>query len=325
MQQFTPLEYLKIDIANCFGLDKENWDTRLQWVEDNNAVLEASDGAAESPILFRKAVRALRRVEEGLPTNHIMGLDATASGPQFMAAMSGCKLSAEAVNVINTGNREDIYTNVSAAMAKEVGHVIERKVVKQPVMTLFYGSEAIPKAVFGNAVDQFLAAMEKRMPGCMQLMRLFQGQWRPDADYYRWRMPDGHHVVIPVTQVEQKGIEIDEADHFRFTHRTSVVRPQAEGRSLAANIVHSVDAYVCRQMVRRAERQGFRLAPIHDCFFASPKYMQQVRENYRDLLIEVAEQNLVEHILSQINRKPFSFKKLGNILPAMGNMEYALS
>jgi DNA-directed RNA polymerase len=324
MQELTPLEYLKIDVANQFGLDKLTWDDRLDWVSQNQHVLEAADSAAESPILYRKAVRALRRVEAGLPTNHVMGLDATASGPQFLSAMSGCVSGSRAVNVINTGKREDLYTNMDQTMSNLLGMQVGRSALKKPVMVYFYGSQAVPKQIFGDDSPMFFKSLEDLMPGATSLMHLFQGSWKM-TPYWDWVMPDGHHVHIPVTETEEKGVEIDEADHFRFTFRCKVVKPQAQGRSLAANITHSVDAWACRQMVRRAERMGFQLAPIHDCFFTSPKYMQQVRELYRDILIEVHERNLVQYILRQIVDPDFQYQPLADISSQMSGMEYALS
>lgn len=326
MQTFTPYEYLLIDVANCFGLDKVTWQERIQWTLDNKTCLEALDTDAESPILFRKAVRALRKVDKKQPTNHVMGLDATASGPQFMAVMSGCESAMRTVNLIDTGARQDIYEEVASEMSNISGQNYTRSTVKQPVMTFFYGSTAMPQQVFGNNVSHFHEAMEMRLPGPTRLMRVLQSNWKPDYEYYRWTMPDGHHVKIPVTDTVSKGIEIDEANHFRFTYKTRVISPQIEGRSLAANVVHSVDAWACRQMVRMANKQGFQLAPIHDCFFASPKYMQYVRENYKQILLEISEMNLVQNILSQINGQKFEYKKLNsNLGNLMDTMEYALS
>ena len=324
MQELSPLDYLKIDVANCFGLDKLTWDERLDWVSQNNTVLEAADSAADSPILFRKAVRALRRVEAGHPTNHVMGLDATASGPQFLSVMSGCESGAKAVNLIDTGCRQDLYVNMDQTMSNLVGTRVGREILKKPVMTFFYGSQAVPKQIFGENAASFYQALEELMPGATSLMHLFQGSWKK-TPYWSWVMPDGHHVHIPVTETEEKGVEIDEADHFRFTFRCKVVKAQAQGRSLAANITHSVDAWACRQMVRRAERMGFQLAPIHDCFFTSPKHMQKVRELYRDILLEIHDSNIVEHILKQIVDPDFTYQPMADISSQMQTMEYALS
>jgi DNA-directed RNA polymerase len=326
MQQFTPLEYLLIDIANCFGMDKETWRNRIQWSKDNLVVLEALDSDAESPILFRKAVRALRKVEKGLPTNHIMGLDATASGPQFMSAASGCANGMEAVNLIDTGTRRDAYTETANAMSSISGQTFDRSDLKQPQMTYFYGSTAVPKAIFGQWVAHFHAAMESTFPGAAALMRILQAHWNPTTSYYSWTMPDGHRVHIPVTTMEKKGMEIDEYDHFRYTYQMRVVKPVTEGRSLAANVIHSIDAWACRQMVRRCAQQGFQVAPIHDCFFASPKHMQRVRENYRNLMIEVYERNMIQDILTQLTGKTSDYEPMQKGLShAMWGMDYALS
>lgn len=51
MQKFTPLEYLKIDIANNYGLDKENWDTRLQWFDDHEHEIRSLATLIEGGIL----------------------------------------------------------------------------------------------------------------------------------------------------------------------------------------------------------------------------------------------------------------------------------
>ena len=35
MKHFTAINYIAIDIANTFGLDKLNYEDRIQWVRDN--------------------------------------------------------------------------------------------------------------------------------------------------------------------------------------------------------------------------------------------------------------------------------------------------
>ena len=107
------INYLKVDIANTLGYDKETWFGRLQEANKviNNvfsstsdqdiedAIVEYSKRASE-PLLFIKAMYAWKEgVVEGKPIGHNVGLDCTASGIQIMAALSGCVTSAQNSNV----------------------------------------------------------------------------------------------------------------------------------------------------------------------------------------------------------------------------------
>jgi DNA-directed RNA polymerase len=330
MQHFTGTEYVKIDIANQFGLDRLEWSDRIHWVNDNRNDLRALTNNAEHPILMSKAVRALETIDAGETINHMVGLDATASGIQIMAAMSGCVSSGQTVNLVNTGRREDLYQWVADQMAESCGKKVDRKVIKKPTMTYFYGSHAQPRDALGGQnsplYKAFNSTMQTSLRGPAQLMELFLGFWNPKAAEYSWAMPDGHVVRVPVIETVEKGMEIDEAGHLRYTHRTAVQRPIAKGRALAANIVHSVDAWICREMVRRADEAGYMLAPTHDCFSAHPNNLNNVRENYRNLLCEVAEMNTVSMILSQIADRHIGYTKLSNRLPGLiKDAEYCLS
>lgn len=328
MRTFTGTEYLKIDIANCFGLDKETWDDRLKWVATNEPNLELLASGAESPILFRKAVRALRAVQKGEPTNHVMGLDATASGLQIMGALSGCYNTAIAVNLVNTGRREDVYGSISDFMNTIPGVRVTRKRVKKPIMTVFYGSTEQPKSVFGEGPElvAFYQTLREKLTGAYALMGILQSYWQPNAEYHTWKLPDGHTARIPVTQTVEKSLEIDELDHMRFAYRASIVAPKAQSRSLAANIVHSIDGWVVRMMVRAARKQGFWLAPIHDCFYTSPNHMNQVRANYITIMQWLANSNLVSNILTQISGNYVTYVKYSDTLSThIAGAEYALS
>jgi DNA-directed RNA polymerase len=328
MQTFTGTEYLKIDIANCFGLDRLTWNNRLHWVNNNYPDLPELSDNAKNPILFRKAVRALRLTEKGEPTNHIMGLDATASGLQIMAALSGCHVTASAVNLINTGKRECVYQTVADHMSTFDGISVDRDITKKPVMTAFYGSTAQPKEVFGEgtALLAFHETLAEKLKGAYALMQIFQKYWNPYAEYHSWALPDGHIAKVPVTEVEEKSLEVDEFNHMRFAYRTTVIKPKTFSRSLTANIVHSIDGWIVREMVKLAEHQGFWLAPIHDCFYASPNNMDKVRKNYIVILQWIANSSLVNSILKDITGHSILYRKLSNNLAdKIEHSEYTLS
>ena len=80
MIQYTAWEYLCIDAANSYGLDKKLFEERIEWAQTNIDQLEALADQAETKPLYLKAVMAIRKVQQGKPTGHMVGLDASCSG-----------------------------------------------------------------------------------------------------------------------------------------------------------------------------------------------------------------------------------------------------
>lgn len=103
--------HLMMDIANCYGWDKLTWFKRRMKAQklitylfsdmrSYERKLRETCETADSPMLFRKAINAWKRgVHMSEPIGHNMGYDGTASGLQFMSAMSGCTTTARNCNV----------------------------------------------------------------------------------------------------------------------------------------------------------------------------------------------------------------------------------
>ena len=152
MQEFTPLEYIKIDIASNFGLDKETWDIRLEWFDEHKDKLEELVLEAEEPALFFAGIEAYRKAERGQSINYPISLDATASGAQILALLAGCERSALLSNVIDSGDRLDFYAEITKLINQYADQdvKISRKDAKDAIMPSFYGSTKAPKDVFGE-------------------------------------------------------------------------------------------------------------------------------------------------------------------------------
>lgn len=80
MQEFTPLQYLQIDIANLAGKDKLSWDDRLLWFKENENNLLSLVEKADKPHQFYAAVLNYPQVAAGAINYHPVALDATSSG-----------------------------------------------------------------------------------------------------------------------------------------------------------------------------------------------------------------------------------------------------
>jgi hypothetical protein len=253
---FSGFQYLLIDAANAFGLDKETYDVRLDWARENFEVLEELEEQADEFYLYVKAVAAVRKAQRGEASGHMVGFDAICSGLQIMSAMTGCRKGAEATGLIDTGKRPDAYTECTTIMQSFLPwfQASARKKVKNAVMTHFYGSYMEPVKEFGEGSEghnTFLKSVPILAPAAAELREYLRQSWNPETTEHRWILPDGFDVRAKVTVEKEKRIEVDELGGATFTYYYEEVEAKEDGVSNIANMIHSVDAYLVRCVERR--------------------------------------------------------------------------
>ena len=260
MKTFTGVEYLKIDIASQFGHDKMTWDDRINWFNDNESKLLDLMPQADNPALFFAGLQAWEACQNGLPSGYPVSLDATSSGLQFLAVLTGDRQAAQLCNVVNTGDREDAYTRIYEEMLSEIGETgkISREMTKQAIMTSLYGSEAEPKKVFGtgNLLQTFYKVMERLAPGVWELNQAMLSIWNPTALSNDWVLPDNFHVHVKVIKTVTETVHFNN-EPFDVSYKVNAAKNN--GRSLGANMVHSIDGMVVREMVRRCNYDQARV------------------------------------------------------------------
>jgi hypothetical protein len=231
------LEILHMDVARSYGLDKATWAERLQW---SLAHPEFQEGAKE-PFLYKSAWEALRGAQEGCAVDHLVSLDATASGIQCLALMAQDSASAEAVN-LGTTTVNNPYRRVKEHMGN---YDYER--VKRALMTSFYESVATPLELFGSDYDKFVQAAQTMLPGPWAMKEAISS-CMTYKDQYSWTMMDGYEVVMDVTTPIECSMDIGQGHMISWMeHRKAPVGT----KGLTANITHSLDALVLREVLRR--------------------------------------------------------------------------
>lgn len=269
MNTYTGFEYLLIDVANHFDMDKELFETRIQWGRDNLDTLESLTAQAKSPLLFAKAVMAIRKAQLKLPTGHLVAMDACCSGLQIMSAITGCISGARSTGLVDPNRRADAYTEQTARMQGILGgnFSVSREDAKASLMTSFYGSKEQPKLIFGEDTAElaaFYQACQEMAPGALNLLQELLYSWQPYAPVHAWTLPDGFDARVKVMQKEETRIEVDELDHASFTYEYYVNQGSKKGLANVANVVHSIDAFILREMVRRCNHKGLNLSGIAD-------------------------------------------------------------
>lgn len=240
MKQFNPMQYLAIDIANQWGLDKLNFEDRIEWVKTHEKYLENLQDKAEEPILYYKAVKALRDVQAGKPIGHTVALDSASSGLQLMSTLMRCKKGASLTGLIDPDTRTDAYTliteRVNAKLDSEL--VIPRKLAKEATMTAFYGSTVVPGRIFGDNVDVFYETIEEECNGAYTLLQILLDSWDRKALSHSWYLPDGHYAHCPVMETVHKRVNLSEWDYTPV----AAIKENTTlkfGLSNPANVVHS--------------------------------------------------------------------------------------
>lgn len=269
MQKFTAWQYLCIDAANHFGLDKLLFEQRIEWVIDHLDELEKWADKAETKPLYIKVVMAIRKAQKGIPTGHLVGLDAICSGIQVMSAVTGCVAGATATGLIDPNVRSDAYTQCTQEMNTILGggFSVDRGDAKQGLMTTMYGSKKTPKDIFGEDTPElaaFYQAAQMVAPGAWDLLQTLLGAWQPYALYHAWKLPDGFDARIKVMEKVSARIEVDELDGATFTYEFYENIGSKRGLSLAANVTHSLDALVVREIHRRCNYDPLTLYYAHE-------------------------------------------------------------
>jgi hypothetical protein len=403
---YSGLEYLAIDVANAYGLDKETFESRIKWVKENQDSLETYASKAEEPHLYNKAVAHFRKAIKGLPSGHAVALDSCASGLQLMSVMTGCKSGCYMTGLIDPDKRMDAYSLVTGYMNDLLGKdsvTVSRKDAKQGVMCSLYGSKATPKEIFGYkspAYNAFYEVLEDKCKGAYRLLNVLISAWDEEKDFNHWVLPDGFNAYVPVMQSKVNRVKVEELG-YTMSVQTWLNQPLDYSVSLAANCVHSCDGFVLRTLVRRCnynvkqvkeavgliqhalanqslvfhysdeaimpvhlfnktgiadisclehlpkivnqlpqrmlkqllatftemlKNEPFEVITVHDSFSVLPNHCNVLRWHYKEILAQIAESTMLDHLLSQLFGEECIFSKLdNNLAPIIRNSNYGLS
>lgn len=260
-RELTGKEYLMADIAckHDKAFEKKQWDDRIAHFASLDFTNQKTFKEASNPIGLRAAYLALEDAMNGKPSGYLISLDAASSGLQLLSLLVSCPVSWKLCGGDET--IMDAYSEIFLHM--NTGLNIDRKDVKQSIMTALYGSTATPKAVFGEDIDVFYDTMELMAPGAWDLNLGIQELWDEiDGTTYDWEMPDNFYACIETHDKEVVPFHfLDE--EYQVVQKVNE-RPRFH-KGLGPNLIHSVDGMIVREMYRRCTFDGRTTARVADC------------------------------------------------------------
>lgn len=330
------MDAIRVELANCWGKDKVTFDERIQWVHDNERDIRmaAKDPlstdwwhGADEPWQFLSACFALHDPEHAA---HIpIGRDGSCNGLQHYAALGRDSEGAAWVNMAGNDRPSDVYIRVAERTvellkerdddsARRLLPLIDRKVVKQPVMTKGgYGAtdigtkwqiedqlvakgvplaEARPLAVYLNKV--VLEAIAQTCIGATLIMDWFRRQAKAIAKEghdVSWTNPLGFPVVQRDRLWKSRKI-VTAVGSLMVQDSTDSGAPIDIGRQSRAcppNVIHSIDAATMFLTAIRCRDSDVAFAGVHDKFMthaATRLYQDRI---LREVFVEMHERPLL--------------------------------
>lgn len=328
------LTFLAIAVANELHSDKVEFNDAVEWIE-SKSYEELTELAKSNPIA-QTLVADYIDAQDGKPIGTITHWDATNSGLQFYSLLGGDKQTASLCNVFDTGTIADAYKALATALNTETdSDKFNRSNVKKAFMTFLYGSmannilfkledkkngvtagiaEFFPTDWAEDKMwDAFTTAMTEIAPAAIKLMNLMYTYNVEGATKFNWVMPDGFKVETTSTVSYSGTEESDKNKQVRGwfldlqgkTHEgsASVVIEEYNkfSRSLAPNIIHAVDSYFGREVIRRCATLGIEVSFIHDSFGVHPNNTSALQQIVREVSADILDSNLLIDILTQLN------------------------
>ncbi|HEG8132229.1 TPA: hypothetical protein SFZ56_000523 [Campylobacter coli] len=303
-------KYLIYDIANNYGLDKLTRERKLAWFEDNKEMIietghkKLFKEEADKPLLFQKGCKAYLDYLEGKESGYICQMDATASFAQIMAVLSKDKNLAIITNLTDAPNRYDFYSEVIKEFLlvskSNVDLKTARSYLKKALMVYFYNGEKEFNRVITKPENRklFKEILQSVAKGAYEIRETINNVYLELSDraLFNYILPDNFQVSLP--QIDTERVKVN-SPFYNVTVQYDVNRPNVANnrRFLAPSFIHSIDAYIAREMIRRVD---YDMLVNHDSFMSHPNNCEKSLEHYKDILNQINYSNLFDNLLSQM-------------------------
>ncbi|XP_020579959.1 DNA-directed RNA polymerase 1B, mitochondrial-like [Phalaenopsis equestris] len=356
------LRWLKIHLANLYGngVDKKSYDGRISFTENHlSEIFDSADRPLEGERWWLKAedpfqclavcinlAEALRSSSPETTISHLpVHQDGSCNGLQHYAALGRDKLGAAAVNLVAGEKPSDVYSSIAARVleimqkdAKKdsatdpnvararllIGHV-DRKLVKQTVMTSVYGvtyigaREQIKKRLKErNAIpddsELFNASCYAARVTLTALGEMFEAarsimNWLGECaklialenEPVRWTTPLGLPVVQPYNKLGRH-LNFSSSQVLSLQRETDMVMAKRQRTAFPPNFIHSLDGSHMMMTAVACRNAGLNFAGVHDSYWTHASDVDEMNVILREKFVELYKQPILETLLE-------SFKK----------------
>lgn len=356
------LRWLKIHLANLFagGVEKLSHDGRLGFVDNH---LDDIFDSAENPIggnhwwltaedpfqCLAACIDLSEALKSSSPHTFISRLpvhqDGSCNGLQHYAALGRDSLEAAAVNLVAREKPADVYSEIAvrvhdimerdsqkdpstypkALLAKILINQVDRKLVKQTVMTSVYGvtytgarqqikRRLEEKGLINDDKTLFAAASYATKVTLDALGELFQAArgimaWLGDCakviasknQTVKWTTPLGLPVVQPYCNSERHIVRTS-LQTLSLQREGNSVQVKKQRTAFPPNFVHSLDGSHMMLTAVACRDAGIHFAGVHDSFWTHARNVDEMNRILREQFVELYSMPILENLLESFQR-----------------------
>nr|CAC95163.1 RNA polymerase [Physcomitrium patens] len=361
----TGLRWLKIHLANLYGgkVGKMSFDARVAWVDEvMEKVFDSADRPldgsrwwldAEDPFQFLATCLDIRNaIKSGNPETYVSHLpvhqDGSCNGLQHYAALGRDRIGAESVNLVAGDKPADVYSGIAArvreimerdaqkdpktsrhaANAKLLLPEIDRKLVKQTVMTSVYGVTFVgarmqifnrlkERGTIQEQTEMYRAACYAAKTTLNALGEMFKEarcimSWLGDCakiiasngETVKWTTPLGLPVVQPYRKPGRHLVKTSlQVLALRNLDADQPVLVQRQKSAFPPNFVHSLDSTHMMMTALACQEAGLTFAGVHDSYWTHAGDVEQMNSLLREKFVELYSQPVLENLLKSFQER----------------------
>ncbi|CAM8991262.1 unnamed protein product [Rhodiola kirilowii] len=356
------LRWLKIHLANLFagGVDKLSFEGRIAFTEGHiDDIFDSADRPLEGNRWWLKAedpfqclavcINLAEAVRSSSPETYVSHIpvhqDGSCNGLQHYAALGRDKLGAAAVNLVAGEKPADVYSGIAtrvldiikedakndpdtfpnALYAKILVNEVNRKLVKQTVMTSVYGVTYVgardqikrrmkERGLLSDEAEIFRAACYAAKVTLTALGEMFESariimSWLGDcakiiaSDNHsvRWTTPLGLPVVQPYRILGKQHVKTS-LQTLTLRMDTEKVMARRQRTAFPPNFVHSLDGSHMMMTAVACRKAGLNFAGVHDSFWTHACDVDEMNRILREKFVELYKAPILEQLLESFEQ-----------------------
>ena len=268
MKALKPMTYVWSQVGSLvLGMDKEDFISRgkkaknmglARLISVANTISDADDKA----MAFQAIALLNDALTKGI-VNQPIFLDWCSSGVSILSALTRDITGLNSCGVFSSSKPGNLYQTICNSLNKELNKELTRSYVKAFTIPFYYGGDMNVREALGDHTKCFHNVYSKLLPGAYAFRQITTDAWDETAISYDWECADGYQVSVPILK-DSKECTVAFKGHsykcrFKVQGTRATMCESSSGyyrnnhtKGLGANLTHSQDALILREMVRMA-------------------------------------------------------------------------